>query len=608
MDKPIRRTYWAKLGASGLTVLALTTPMLPTMANAQSFGDMLKQLAASQMTGQQSTQPQPQDQDDAYMAAATDCNHTKAVIGGVLGAVAGNLIGAKLGGKHNVNLGRVLGTGLGTVIGASIGAEMDHRACKLKALARQQNVEISTENIPPPPEYHSAESTGNAPIGMSVSLVDSGRQFASGSDILSSDAEVFFGQVADNYSFQRQQTELPANASAEAKKAVETLNNKVILLIGHTDDTGPSGVNASLSERRAHAVAKLFEDHGIPSGQIYYQGAGEAFPIADNRTEEGRAKNRRVEIVDLPDLAALTAYLADRFPRVENYRPPLTDWRSEPEPIEPAPTVAAGRPLPASTKRGARPVDVAKASAPPPPLAGELTGEITGPQPPPSPPQKSLTTRKGKALAKAEHPAAPQPPPSSEWDFGGAPVSGRTTPDIGRLQSKGGGFSLVAKANADTLDRLGLSSCEQDKPRVAYAVKSLKTGEPLPYSTGEFMPGLYGGAWQDKVNGHMIGLTQVAVLRNGTVPVRPTLVLYRDFVTHPDPKRRPDVMVQPDVNIYRGDKAMLYRIFTRGAGSIRCIDLMLPATGGFQANPSNLYYQRGNQDYTAGYMPKEVSK
>src|SRR5205823_2690461 len=94
-----------------------------------------------------------------------------------------------------------------------------------------------------------------------------------------------------------------------------------ILLVGHTDDTGSSELNAALSERRARAIARLFYDHGVPIAQVYYQGAGETLPIADNRTEPGRARNRRVEIVDLPDEAALVAYLQDRTPRLEHYRP-----------------------------------------------------------------------------------------------------------------------------------------------------------------------------------------------------------------------------------------------------------------------------------------------
>lgn len=66
---------------------------------------------------------------------------------------------------------------------------------------------------------------------------------------------------------------------------------------GHTDSSGPEAYNQKLSERRANAVAKyLSESHGISMDAMTVSGMGEAEPIADNGTREGRARNRRVEI------------------------------------------------------------------------------------------------------------------------------------------------------------------------------------------------------------------------------------------------------------------------------------------------------------------------
>lgn len=62
------------------------------------------------------------------------------------------------------------------------------------------------------------------------------------------------------------------------------------------------------------------EDRGIPRDSLYFQGAGEFYPIANNITEEGRAKNRRVEIVEVTDTAAFDKYLAARKPRYDFYR------------------------------------------------------------------------------------------------------------------------------------------------------------------------------------------------------------------------------------------------------------------------------------------------
>lgn len=67
---------------------------------------------------------------------------------------------------------------------------------------------------------------------------------------------------------------------------------------GHTDSVGTEAYNQSLSERRAMAVREvLVSEFGIQSGRVDAIGFGEARPVADNDSEEGRAINRRVEAV-----------------------------------------------------------------------------------------------------------------------------------------------------------------------------------------------------------------------------------------------------------------------------------------------------------------------
>ena len=64
---------------------------------------------------------------------------------------------------------------------------------------------------------------------------------------------------------------------------------------GHTDDQGPEGFNRDLSLERAQAVLDYMVEAGIPDANLFPRGFGESRPIADNSTEEGRAKNRRIE-------------------------------------------------------------------------------------------------------------------------------------------------------------------------------------------------------------------------------------------------------------------------------------------------------------------------
>ena len=86
----------------------------------------------------------------------------------------------------------------------------------------------------------------------------------------------------------------------ELQKAIDFLKrwpDTKVSVVGFTDSTGPEEYNQKLSERRAQAVEKYLVDSGhVKADMITAEGRGEADPVADNKTKEGRAKNRRVEI------------------------------------------------------------------------------------------------------------------------------------------------------------------------------------------------------------------------------------------------------------------------------------------------------------------------
>jgi outer membrane protein OmpA-like peptidoglycan-associated protein len=81
---------------------------------------------------------------------------------------------------------------------------------------------------------------------------------------------------------------------AAALKAAPTLKIEVG---GHTDNVGQAKANQHLSEERAKSVMAALVARGIPAKQLTAKGYGHTSPVADNRTEEGRAKNRRVELI-----------------------------------------------------------------------------------------------------------------------------------------------------------------------------------------------------------------------------------------------------------------------------------------------------------------------
>lgn len=70
---------------------------------------------------------------------------------------------------------------------------------------------------------------------------------------------------------------------------------------GHTDPAGPDKANLKISEKRAQSAKKyLMDKFGIDENRLVVKGYGSTKPIADNKTQEGRAKNRRVEFRIIP--------------------------------------------------------------------------------------------------------------------------------------------------------------------------------------------------------------------------------------------------------------------------------------------------------------------
>lgn len=507
---------------------------------------------------------------------------TGQVAGAVIGAVLGGLLGSKVGKGKGRTLATVAGALGGLAVGNYIGSEMDRRKCELATIARKNDLTVAMTEITSTPDGN-GKSDGRVGLVMEVrdncaeAATESGgeemgnaassSQFESGSAQLSPKANGYFREFASQYAKPFQADAINGQAGQDEARAVQGLRQRRVLVIGHTDDTGSSRLNADLSESRARNVARLFAEAGLPEGQIYYQGAGETQPVADNRSEEGRARNRRVEIVDLSDEQEFQKFLASRATNSQFYR-------NTPRAAEgAAPEVAAAPAKPSKPASPARAPQLAQRTAP-----------AASAQAAPAP------------RAPAGTPVAERAP---EYDFGGRPVNGNPVPvNIGRLVTRTG-FSLISTAMADDLP--SSRSCTEDRPRVSNAVKSLQGNKE--YHVSEYVPGLYGTSWSDKVNGNLVGLTDVAVLRDGAAPARkPTLLLFKTATLRNGAAAKADYRNTVDVNTYQGENGLLYRVFSNGP--VKCMDLVFPKDKAAPVGNGSLYYAAAGTSMVADFHPK----
>lgn len=108
------------------------------------------------------------------------------------------------------------------------------------------------------------------------------------------------GMVALYLNFATGSATIEASSNSQLDQIATMLKSAPQLSVevaGHTDNVGAADANMKLSEARATAVAQALVSRGIPAARVTAKGYGPTAPIADNRTEDGRAKNRRVELV-----------------------------------------------------------------------------------------------------------------------------------------------------------------------------------------------------------------------------------------------------------------------------------------------------------------------
>jgi len=182
----------------------------------------------------------------------------KTTKGAGIGAAAGLLTGVLIGGDRKKLL---LTTGLGALAGGGVGYYMDQQDAKLRAQLRGTGVSVTR-------------------VGDQIIL-----------------------NMPGNVTFATNSSDISADFYDVLNSVVLVLNEfdkTYVDVIGHTDSTGSLELNQRLSEQRASSVARYLKSQKVLPERILTRGMGPGSPVASNDTREGRALNRRVEIILTP--------------------------------------------------------------------------------------------------------------------------------------------------------------------------------------------------------------------------------------------------------------------------------------------------------------------
>lgn len=530
-----------------------------------------------------------------------------AIAGGIGGALVGALSGAliaklsKSDAQQGARRGALVGLGLGVIAGYSNGVDSFRRQCDLYKVARARNANAAFVSF----------TTGNETTGEVVITPDQGH-FFNNSDQLTPAGITYFTDLARQYTSQVQiaSYEQTVRASSARKpdlgelktySASPEVRTKLdarwrayrIVVTGHTDDQRDASVAQNLSERRAQNVASIFRSTGVPESSLLYQGAGASFPVADNRTDVGRQKNNRVEVVVLYDEKTLNEYADARTPNYEYFSEKST--MPVEQPVKQTATVAEAK-RPMTKIVPAKPAATAAATTRP-------TTTVQSPVP--------NTTAKTVAAAQ---PALPLVEPGI--DLGGilatSYVSTLTT-RLGKIRPPSDGLmidtlaSFVGIGTAYATSNRVIESCDADDAQRYRPgqIKKLSDGTVVaknraPISvTDSYLFSTVRAVFHSQAGDHYVEVKNVTAKKSGELAEDPQFNLYKNFRTKTDAEKRatstPDVSMTPTVYSLLGEGGLLIRQFYPRGNSVVCMDLVIPNDRTVRSAPDTalVYTQAG---------------
>lgn len=547
--------------------------------------------------------------DPCSESAKTDQQIGSTLLGGVAGALAGALLGAivdQMTGDRSrtaTRAGAIAGAGLGIYIGYNKGSDGARRQCELYQAAQATSTQAAFVSL--------QQGSGDAKKTGEVTITPDQGHFFDGSDQLTPAGKAYYAALAAQYTEAGQRESFERTVRNVAKKDARTATHGDytmgdrqkaeyeaqwaqfrIVLTGHTDDSGDPDAQLALSEGRAKSVAQIFREAGIPDGQLLFHGAGAAYPIADNNSAEGRAKNGRVEIVVLFSDAAVQKYADARDSKYEYFRPieqqtPTQDAVPQSVPISGAAPVAPP-PVAPPPKRTSKP-------------------NVSRPTTSKRAPKVETTAQDTQETKPNIFPVVGAPPRQIEEgiDFGGAPVTPALVSlaeKIGPLKARADGFSiagLFGVGAATAYSTAPVASCMYDNPQ-RYSpgvIKRFSDGSEAAKKSALYYLDLKNLRINGRAGDHQVELRGITALATGELAKNPSFQVYKSFFSKSSSEQgqaKPDLTILGPAIAFRGEKGLLLRQFLNGEQGLQCIDVIFPSDpvkSGFRMDDVALIYR-----------------